>query len=124
MKALIIDGGQAVRSMAAYMLGLEGFEVMQAADIPEVRGILAEGFVPNVIITCQFETGDDERSLRSMKAHHVLKNVPVLLLSAEGELERQMEWKDAGVTCWMTGPFTSAQFLEMVRMMMFDRLER
>lgn len=124
MRALIIDGGQAVRSMVAYVLRTEGFDVKEAADIPEVRGLLAQGFVPDFMIACRFDEADGAMSLKSMKAHPDLKYVPVLLIAGKDELARQMEWKEAGVTCWITAPFTPEEILEMVRIVMFERAEQ
>lgn len=121
MRALIIDCGQAIRSMAAYALSAEGFEVMEAADVPGVRGLLARGFQPDLVVACRSERDNGPMCLRSLKAHHALKDVPVLLIADEEELHRQMEWKEAGVTCWITSPFTRDELLDMARMLMFER---
>jgi DNA-binding response OmpR family regulator len=120
MKALIIDGGQAVRSMMGYALDSEGFEVRQASGPLEVRGLLGKGFVPDVVITCQSNAGIDVMGLRLLKAHSAMKKVPVILMAEKEDLERQMKWKEAGVTCWLTWPVTPAQFLEMVQIVLFD----
>lgn len=120
MKALIIDGGQAVRSMMGYVLDGEGFEVEQASGPLEVRGLLGQGFTPDVVITCQSSAGIDVMGLRLLKAHSAMKRVPVILMAEKEDLERQMKWKEAGVTCWLTWPVTPEQFLEMVQIVLFD----
>ncbi|MCC6502703.1 MAG: hypothetical protein IT362_06180 [Deltaproteobacteria bacterium] len=120
MKALVMDGGQAVRSMVVYMLRVEGFDVREASGAPEVERHLDSGFTPNILISCESLDSVGVSSLKSLKAHPAMKMVPVLLLADKGELARQMEWKDAGVTCWLTWPVTPERFIEMVRMVMFD----
>ena len=121
MKALIMDGGQALRSMVGYMLRAEGFDVREASGAPEVKAHLDMGFSPDVLITCQSEDPVDMPSLKSLNAHPGMKRVPVLLMADKGELARQMEWKEAGGTCWLTWPITPDELIEMVRMVMFDR---
>ena len=120
MKALVMDGGQAVRSMVGYALRAEGFDVMEASGAPEARALLDTGFSPDVLIACQFEDSTGMRSLKSLNAHPGMKMVPVLLMADRNELASQMEWKDAGVTCWLTWPITPDKLIEMVRLVMFD----
>lgn len=120
MKAVIIDGGQALRSMIGYMLEAEGFEVWQAAGPTEARGLLEQGVAPDVVVACQNEAGSDLLSLKLLKAHPAMRKVPVVLVASEKDLSRQMEWKEAGVTCWLTWPITLEQLLEMVRMVAFQ----
>lgn len=119
MRALITGGEQTLRTMAGYILGLDGIEVMEAQDMAAIRGVLGQGFVPDVIVACGFDEADNGFFLRSIKAHPGLQHIPVLLIAEKEELERQMEWKEAGVTCWIIRPFTPEEFLEMVRMMVF-----
>jgi len=119
MKAVIMDGGQALRSMIGYMLEAEGFEVWQAAGAPEARGLLERGVAPDVVVTCQNEAGSDLLPLKLLKAHPAMKKVPVVLVATGEDLGRQMEWKEAGVTCWLIWPITPEQLLEMVLMVAF-----
>lgn len=121
MRALITCGEQTVRSMAAYIMGLDGIDAREARDMAGIRGLLADGFIPDVIIACSFDGADSGFYYRSFKAHPDLHNVPVLLIAEKGELERQMEWKAAGVTSWITRPFTPEEFLGMVQMMKFKK---
>lgn len=112
-----MDGGEAVRSMVGYMLRAEGFAVLEATGAQGVRDRLDTGFVPDVLISCG-QSG--VCSLKSLKAHPGMKRVPVLLMAEKGELTRQMEWKDAGVTFWLTWPIAQQKLIETVRMVMFD----
>jgi DNA-binding response OmpR family regulator len=119
MKAVVIDGGQALRSMIGYVLETEGYEVWEAAGTPDVRGLLEQGIAPDVVVTCQNEDGCDLLALKLLKAHPLMNKVPVVLVARHEELDRQMEWKDAGVTCWLTWPITIEELLEMVRTVSF-----
>jgi len=123
MKALVMDEGQAIRSMVGYMLRAEGFDVREASGTPEVKALLDMGFSPDVFIACQSEDSICMHSLKSLNAHPGMKMVPVLLMADKNELARQMEWKDAGVTCWLTWPITPDKLIEMVRLVMFDRVK-
>lgn len=117
MKALVMDGGEAVRSMVGYMLRAEGFAVKEAAGAQGARDHLDSGFVPDVLISCG-QAG--VCSLKSLKTHTGMKRVPVLLMIEKDELKGQMEWKDAGVTFWLTWPIAPEKLIEAVRMVMFD----
>lgn len=121
MKALIVDGGQALRSMVDFVLDGEGFEVKQAEDTLAVIGLLEQGFAPDVAITCQSGSGFDVMALRLLTAHSAMKRVPLIMIAEKEDLGRQMKWKEAGVTCWLTWPVTPEQLLEMVQIVLFDR---
>lgn len=115
-----MDGGEAVRSMVGYMLRAEGFAVMEAASAQGARDRLDDGFVPDVLISCGASGHGGVCSLKSLKAHPGMKRVPVLLMAEKDELSRQMEWRDAGVTFWLTWPIGPEKLMEAVRMVMFD----
>ncbi len=119
MKAVVIDGGQALRSMIGYVLEAEGYEVWEASGTPDVRDLLEQGTAPDVVVACQNEAGCDLLALKLLKAHPLMSKVPVVLVARHEELDRQMEWKDAGVTCWLTWPITLDELLDMVRTVSF-----
>jgi DNA-binding response OmpR family regulator len=124
MKALIVDGGQALRTMVGYMLDAEGFDVRHAPGTDELMGFLDKGFAPDVVVAFQSKSVSDLTHLRWLKAHPSMKRVPMVMVAHKEDLERQMEWKEAGVTCWLTWPVTHEQLLEMVRMVVFPEKSR
>lgn len=121
-KVLVIDKDYALRSMLKYTLCLERFEVEEAKECREAFGKFNAGFRPDLIISGFNPPGTDEMSfLKKVRGVPEFRYIPVLMLVSGPDLNKQIEWRDAGATCWLVKPFTSDQLLEMVSIMLFQK---
>lgn len=123
-KILVVDKDRALRSMLKYTLCLEHFEVEEAKECREAFAKINSGFRPDLIISGFTPPGADELAfLKAVRGVPDFRYIPVLMLVSRPDLNKQMEWRDAGATCWLVKPFTSDQLMEMVIMVLFQKKE-
>lgn len=118
---LLIENDHTARSMVSFALKHESFVVFDAGDWGEAFVRLDGGLRPDLVITGVNMPGLEAADLvKGIRAFSACANIPILMLANDLTPHRQMEWREAGATCWITKPFTSGQLLEMVRMMVFE----
>lgn len=119
-KVLILDSDHTVRNMVRYILSAEDYEVIEAGGAEEVFAKLNGGARPDLMVVGV--NIDEQGCVALLKAVRTIPgydHIPILMLAPERTLYKQMEWKDAGATCWIIKPFTAEQFLKMVEMVIF-----
>ncbi len=91
------------------------FKVMAAEN--GLKGLeLAGREAPSIIITDLMMPGIDGYELtRRLRADPKLKHIPILMLTARGDLEDRVAGLDSGVNAYMIKPFSPKELLSTVR---------
>ncbi|MBI1910562.1 MAG: response regulator [Deltaproteobacteria bacterium] len=119
---LIVDSDHAIRSMLTYTLTTEHFSVLEARDGIEAFSRLSAGLNPDLIITgLNVHRNEGVSFIRKIRTTPDLRFTPILMLTDDHTQYRQLEWKEAGATGWITVPFTSDELLEMVKIVIFKK---
>lgn len=117
---MIVDKDYTVRSMIRYILSAEFYTVVEACDAEEALGRLDNRpELDLMVIGTNLQETECVEILKRTRAISSYRSVPILMLAPERTLCKQMEWKEAGATCWIIKPFTAEQFLKMVEMVTF-----
>lgn len=117
---LLLENDNTMRSIVSFALKEGSYEVHEALDLDEAVRKLEKGLRPDIAITAVSTPGIDGTSLvRGIRSYPACNNIPILMLATERMLHKQMEWKEAGATCWILKPFTAGQLMEMVNMVSF-----
>jgi len=119
---LLVASDRAIRSMVSHKLRAEDYTVFDANGTADALDKLfsSEYPKPDIIISAQddFET-DLNAFIKCVRENPEFRFIPILMLAAEDMLHKQMEWKEAGATCWLTKPFTGDQLAQLVNMVVF-----
>ena len=116
---LVVDHNQAVRSQVRCALSDEQCDVFEADDGVEAFRRLNDGLKPELIIA-SIEAAREEgvnliRAIRQISAY---RHTPILILDAEAGGGVRTDWKEAGGTCCILGPFENSELLEKIRLLM------
>ncbi len=113
-KILVADDSPTVRSVAESLLRKHGYEVFLADDGAKALGI-AKANKPDLIFL------DDSLSIlnggqvcKELKQNQSLKDVPVLMLLSEDEVEKKQELRLIGADAFITKPFNPREILDHV----------
>src|SRR5882724_2391171 len=113
MEILVVEDEAAIADFIARGLEAEGYAVRTAADGVEGER-LALGGAPDLVILDRMLPGRDGievlASIRKAKP-----DLPVIVLSAKGEIEDRVEGLDLGATDYVTKPFAFAELAARVR---------
>jgi len=111
---LTVDDSASIRQMVKFTLADAGYTVMEAVDgrdalaklTPKVDLVITDLNMPNL---------DGLGLIRGIRASHLCKGVPILMLTTESHEARKREGKAAGATGWIVKPFTTQQILAVVK---------
>lgn len=116
-RALVVDDSAPVRAAVAETLRQSGDleEVLEAEDGLAALRIMAEA-KPDIVICDLVMPGcDGMQLLRLRSAKPELTGIPVLILTADTELDRKVELFDRGATDYVCKPFDPRELVARVR---------
>jgi len=123
---LIIEDNDDLRTFLAGQLG-QAFDVI-AESTAEAGWQQALAIIPDLIISDIMLSGaespehmDGLEFTQRVKADLRTSHIPVILLTAKGQMESRIEGTRAGADAYLTKPFNSAYLLETIRTMLANR---
>ena len=106
-KILVVDDSSSMRKMVRYSLEEEGYEIMEAKDGSEGLAMLDSVSELKLIITdVNMPNMNGLELVAAMRKDELLKSVPVLVITTEGNQVRLNEFKEKGVSGYIKKPFT------------------
>ncbi len=116
MRILIIEDEQKLAEILLRSLRGEGFTVDVAMTVEDGFHLAADDHYDLVILDLLLPDGSGTEVLRRLRQNH--HKVPVLVLTARGDLETKVENFDAGADDYLTKPFALPELLVRVRALM------
>jgi CheY-like chemotaxis protein len=114
LRALVVDDSDAIRSLIAVNLELEGFEVRTAKDGQE--GLeTALSWRPDVItldVVMPRMTGFE--ALERLRADPATAQIPVVIVTARAPAADRLQGESLGVDAYLTKPFEPAELVSVV----------
>lgn len=115
-KVLVVDDSQTVRQQVSIALTQAGFEVLEAADGEEGTSLVHDQPDVNCIV-CDVNmprlNGID--MLVRIREARTTGQIPVLMLTTEGQPSLIRKAKEAGARGWMVKPFNATQLVAAVK---------
>jgi CheY-like chemotaxis protein len=102
---LVVDDDEIMRSALKRILENEGYKVVLAVDGLELSKILETTRLDMILLDVNLPWVDGYELCRLIKAHHALKDVPLVLVSARKSKEDIQAGFDAGCNDYVTKPF-------------------
>ncbi len=114
MKVLVVDDERAVRESLRRALELEGYEVELAGDGAEALYRLDSNGQPDAVVLDVLMPGVDGLEV-SRRLRRKGNPVPILMLTAQAEVESRVEGLDAGADDYLSKPFALEELLARLR---------
>ena len=117
-RILIAEDEPDIRELVSFTLRFAGHEVVATSNGEEALHKASE-YIPDIIlmdVRMPRMTGYD--ACRAMKADPLLKNIPVVFLSAKGQDSEIQTGLDAGAEEYMLKPFAPDQLTERVKVIL------
>ena len=109
---LVIDDDTRLRELLRKYLSDNGFWVTTAADAAEARRRM-EGLYFDLLILDRMMPGEDGLSFaRTLRPE---SDIPILMLTAMGEVEARIDGLEAGVDDYLSKPFEPRELLLRIR---------
>lgn len=117
---LVVEDNDDLRTFLASRLGQE-FDILAEAS-GETGWERALEVIPDLIVSDIMLPGMDGLQLtQRVKADLRTSHIPVILLTAKGQLEQRIEGTRAGADAYLTKPFNSTYLIEIIRTTLANR---
>ncbi len=117
-KILIVDDEEMIRKLLRILLDKLGYEVKEAADGEQAIEELSKDVFDLLICDILMPKKDGWEVIKEAKSNSKSKNMPVILLTVKNEDTDVFKGYDLGANYYMTKPFTKAQLLYGLRLML------
>ena len=122
-KVLIVDDEEVIRKFLRIHLEKLGYEVKDAADGEQAIEELGKDDFDLLICDILMPKKDGWEVVKEVKSNSKTKHLPVILLTAKNEDSDMFKGYDLGANYYMTKPFTKAQLLYGLRLMLNEAPE-
>lgn len=113
MQILVVDDHHEVRDLLVRALGRDGHRVHASASLAEARATLAQLAPDVIVLDLGLPDGSGEDLCRELRRRE--RAVPILLLTAHGEVPRRVAGFEAGADDFLAKPFAVAELRARVR---------
>ncbi len=114
-KILVADDDPDVLFMTAFTLRqLGGYDVIEASNGQDALDLSMRHEPALLVLDVQMPRMTGYEVCRQVREHELLREMPVILLSAKGQPLEIQEGHDAGATLYMLKPYAPQQLVEEV----------
>jgi two-component system response regulator MprA len=112
-RVLVVDDDHSLRHALTRALELENYEVAEASDGLDALELFESGAAPDLVILDLLMPRLD--GLATCRAIRAKSRVPILILTARGDVDERVEGLDAGADDYLSKPFAVVELLARVR---------
>jgi two-component system phosphate regulon response regulator PhoB len=115
INVLVVEGETAVRELVAFVLERFDFSVTPAANVEEAEALLND-LIPDLIVLDWMLPGlSGVEWARRLKRDRILGDIPIVLLTARGEEEDQIQGLEIGADDYVAKPFSPRELVARVK---------
>lgn len=112
---LVVDDSASIRSMVAFTLKNEGYQVVEAGDGQEALKKAQGGRFDLVLTDVNMPIMDGITLCTELRKQASFKFTPVLMLTTESSADMKQKGKTAGATGWLVKPFNPEKLLSTIK---------
>jgi len=117
-KILVVDDEEVIRKFLRIHLAKLGYEVEEAADGEQAMEQLGRDHFDLLICDIMMPKKDGWEVIKEVKSNPKTKGIPTIVLTAKNEDTDMFKGYDLGANYYMTKPFTKAQLLYGLKLML------
>jgi CheY-like chemotaxis protein len=114
MKVLAVDDEVSICRLVAATLGAKGHEVTEAHDGEEALDKVALDAPDLIVLDVMMPRMDGWEVRRRLAADPATKDIPIIILTAMGQIDSQLEGLESGLVEYLTKPFTPSDLAALV----------
>lgn len=112
---LVVDDEQAIRDMVRLTLEKEGFNVIEAEDAVIAKEEIAKQTPDLILLDWMLPKSSGTEFAKYIRKDKMLKNVPIIMLTAKAEEENRVKGFACGVDDYVTKPFSPRELVARIR---------
>ncbi len=112
-KIMVVDDDAYIRELVSTLLQNEGFEVCEAVDGRDALQKLGETKIDLCILDIMMPNMDGFDFCRNARRYY--EDMPILMLTAKGEISQKIKGFELGTDDYLTKPFEAAELVVRVK---------
>ena len=113
IKIMVVDDDGYIRELVSTLLKNEGFDTCEAADGRDALQKLSEEKIDLCVLDIMMPNMDGFDFCRN--ARHYYEDMPILMLTAKGEVSQKVKGFELGTDDYLTKPFEAAELIVRVK---------
>jgi two-component system phosphate regulon response regulator PhoB len=105
-RILVVEDEVAIRDMLSFVLEQHGYESVEAENYQKALQGLQEPYPDLILLDWMFPGGSGIKLLQYLKQDEMLRQIPVIMLTARGEEEDKVRGLENGADDYVTKPFS------------------
>lgn len=119
-RVLLIEDEPNIIEAVRFILSRDGWHVDTHSDGATAMAAVEHRLPDVVILDAMLPNRSGFEILRDLRGQDITRDLPVLMLTARGQTKDRERAEEAGVSDYMTKPFSNADVLERVRALVGD----
>jgi len=114
---LIVDDSLPMRSVIKKTLKAAGYgnaDLLEAANGQEAIDLLKNSWVDIILTDYNMPVMNGLELIQTIKKNEISKNIPVVVISTEGNESKIQEFMDSGAAEYITKPFTAEAIRDLI----------
>jgi len=114
---LIVDDSLPMRSVIKRTLKAAGYgnsELLEAANGEEALALMKKSWIDIVLTDYNMPVMNGLEFIKALKADDLSKDIPVVVISTEGNKSKIKEFMDCGAAGYITKPFTAEAIRDLI----------
>jgi len=117
-RILVVEDEVAIRDMLSFVLEQHGYETIEADNYPAALAQLQEPYPDLILLDWMFPGGSGIQLLKFLKQDEILRQIPVVMLTARGEEEDKVRGLENGADDYVTKPFSPKELMARLKTVM------
>ena len=117
-RILVVEDEVAIRDMLSFVLEQHGYETIEADNYQSALNNLHEPYPDLILLDWMFPGGSGIQLLKFLKQDEILRQIPVVMLTARGEEEDKVRGLENGADDYVTKPFSPKELMARLKTVM------
>jgi len=114
-RILVVEDEVAIRDMLCFVLEQHGYECSEADNYQAALNQLKEPYPDLILLDWMFPGGSGIKLLQYLKQDDILRQIPVVMLTARGEEEDKVRGLENGADDYVTKPFSPKELMARLK---------
>ncbi|HEU5072124.1 MAG TPA: response regulator [Verrucomicrobiae bacterium] len=114
-KILVVDDEPYMHVLMKHHLDRAGFETLKAVNGREAVSAASRDHPAAIVMDFMMEEMDGLTALKVLKADDATKDIPVIIVTANGHILTRQEAESSGAVLFLTKPFSPAKLMHEIR---------
>ncbi|HGJ5884544.1 phosphate regulon transcriptional regulator PhoB [Arsenophonus sp.] len=113
-RILVVEDESSIREMVCFVLEQNGFQTIEADDYDSAIAPLIEPYPALILLDWMIPGGSGIQLIAHIKRDQLIRNIPIMMLTARGEEEDRVRGLEIGADDYLTKPFSPKELIARV----------